>query len=137
MLEGYNLPVLRVSLLVQANYGMLREKAELDQLDMESTMQRFGDVHLVSVTLDKKDAYVFFNSMLQAYICYKLVNQATLRGGAELRADWVHHQACHPEIASQMHSFINSLRYPAAQDAEEHNYPSRQNKFTCRYDIQI
>ena len=96
MIEGYNLPVLRISLYTQQNYGMHSEKTELDQRDIEAAMQRFGEIYQVAITSDKRDAYVFFNSLVHAYICYKLINQATLRGGAEMRAEWVHHHTYHP-----------------------------------------
>lgn len=104
------------------------------------------------MTNDNTDAYVFFNSFINAYISYKMLRNAKIRGGSlEILMDWVHNNDIHPEVSAEVHIFINSLnwenlfdnkriRLETAQlypNEESNAISSKQNKLTCRYEIQI
>ena len=106
---------------------------------------RFGQLGRVVLTRDRREAYLFFNVLLNAYICCKLLSAIKLRtGGRELGVEWVHSCGYHPEVASEVHNFIRGLEWGEApflkgeQDYEELNpLCCKQSKFTCRFDIQI
>jgi hypothetical protein len=103
------------------------------------------------MTNDRKDAYIFFNSFINAYISFKMLRNSKIRGGSiEIIMDWVHNNDIHPEISNEVHTFINNLNWEnlfenkrnrpelAFYPSEETNAGnSKQNKFTCRYEIQI
>lgn len=104
------------------------------------------------LTRERKDAYIFYNSFLNAYISYKMLKNVNLRGGSlEVLLDWVRNNEYHPEISSELHSFLNKLNWESLFEDKvnrpaETNYfygdePAlaslKQNKLTCRYDIQI
>ena len=64
------------------------------------------------MTHDRTDAYIFFNSFINAYISYKLLRSTKIRGGSlEVLMDWVHNNDIHPEISTEVHLFINSLNW--------------------------
>jgi hypothetical protein len=49
------------------------------------------------MTDEKKDAYIFFNSFINAYISFKLLRNAKIRGDSlEIMIDWVHNNDIHP-----------------------------------------
>lgn len=53
------------------------------------------------MTHDRTDAYIFFNSFINAYISYKLLRNTKIRGGSlEIVMDWVHNNDIHPEIST-------------------------------------
>ena len=86
------------------------EKAELDRGDLTGAFTRFGQLNKVSLTRDSCEAYIFFNSFLNAYICYKTLRQCQLRGGSMvLMVDWVNTSSMHPEMVSEVSLFINGL----------------------------
>lgn len=64
--------------------------------------------------------------------------------------DWVHNNDIHPEVSAEVHIFINSLNWENLFDSkrmraenaqvyagEESVASCKQNKLTCRYEIQI
>lgn len=102
------------------------------------------------MTHERTDAYIFFNSFINAYIAYKMLRHTKLRGGSlEILMDWVHNNDVHPEVSSEVHLFINSLNwenlfdnkrarpegiqlYPPAEEGTASG-ANKQNKLTCRY----
>lgn len=80
-----------------------------------------------------------------------MLRSVKIRGGSlEIMMDWVHNNDIHHEISNEVHIFINNLNWENLfenkrnkvdgsyfQNEEANNPSSKQNKFTCRYEIQI
>ena len=149
--EGYSLPIIRFAVHSGFNYATPPSlKAPLDRNDLVGAFSRFGELNKVSLSTDRTEAYIFFNSFLNAYICLKMLRGCELRGGSmRLVAEWVATSSISQEMTSEVGAFINGLNWQSLFEtrrqeagAEEGQGASsmvvnRQNKFTCRYDIQI
>lgn len=139
--EGYHLPIIRIA-VAQGGYGGY---CELDHEDLVRTFGKFGEVKKVLLGGEGREAFVFFNSFLNAYIAYKMVRSARLRGGSlEMVAEWVQSSDMHPQVAGEVHAFINTLSWESlfenrrtAPALSEEVQVGKQNKLTCRYEIQI
>jgi hypothetical protein len=80
-----------------------------------------------------------------------MLRNAKIRGGSlEILMEWVRNNDIHPEVAADVHIFINGLNWenlfdnrrgrcdsPQTCPGEESSGTAKQNKLTCRYDIQI
>lgn len=91
--DGYNLPIIRISVAYYQNYAHCPtyfEKAELDHQDMYNIFEKFGQINKIILSNEKKDAYIFFNSFINAYISFKLLRNVKIRGGSlEIMMEWV------------------------------------------------
>jgi len=66
----------------------------------------------VVLSEDKTEAYLFFYSLLNAYICCKLLRMVEFRlGDREINVDWVHNCGYHPTLANEVHKFIQGLKW--------------------------
>jgi len=83
--DGYHLPIIRISVAHNPGYAqcaLYPEKAELDYEDMVRTFEKFGEINKVILSGERREAYIFFNSFINAYIAYKMVRAARIRGGS-------------------------------------------------------
>ena len=141
-------PILKVTCckLGQGKKSLL----SLDFDDLLSVFEKFGKLYEILVTNEQKVCYIFYQSFFNAFVAMKLLNNINLRSvPSELCVEW-----CPTQDYDQINSFFNNYhetvewnRYPSSDKENENengatNPPSgsqttKQNKLTCRYDIQI
>lgn len=108
---------------------------------------RFGDLNKIILSQDMKFAYVFFSTFHSAYIASKLLNGLDFLGKmAKLNVTWADHSDYDyllPNLALYLNSINWQLMYKFCSSIREedpvqqNNNSQKQNKLTCRYDIQI
>jgi hypothetical protein len=111
-MEGYKFPILRISLLSSDKGHRHQGMAQLDEGDIYSLAVKFGQLSKVVLNNDKTEAYIFFTSLLNAYICFKLLRALNL--GAASKAfgvEWVYHCGYHSDVANEVHRFVNSMKW--------------------------
>lgn len=52
---------------------------QLEEGDVRKMASKFGQLGKVVLTADKRTAYLFFNSMANAYICLKLISSLRVK----------------------------------------------------------
>jgi hypothetical protein len=84
----------------------------MDYQDIVTSFAKFGEISKIILTRSKKEVYIFFNSFLNAYISFKMLHNATLRGGSlQIKIDWVRNNQYYPDIFSELHAFVNGLNW--------------------------
>jgi RNA recognition motif-containing protein len=110
---------------------------------------RFGDLNKIILSQDMKFAYVFFSTFHSAFIAAKLLNGLEFLGKmAKLNITWTDHSDYDyllPNFALYLNSINWQLMYKYCSGIREEEFiqqsqnlnNQKQNKLTCRYDIQI
>ena len=86
-------------------FGQTR-RAELDEADISNLAAKFGQLNRVVLSQDMTEAYIFFDSIVNAYICSKLLKAIRLRSN-DLTIEWVHNCGYHPDVSNEVHHFVS------------------------------
>ena len=146
LLDTY--PILKVSCrkLGQGKKSLL----SLDVDDLVSVFEKFGKLYEIFITNEQKVCYIFYQSFFNAFVAMKLLNHINLRSvPSELCVEWCSTQD-YDQINgffSQYHEHVEWNHYLLSDKENENanevtsttasSQATKQNKLTCRYDIQI
>lgn len=101
----------------------------------------------IILSQDMKYAFIFFTTFHSAYIAYKLLNGMDFgQKLAKLHVNWADnndYEYLMPNLAVYLNSINWQLMYKFCSNQQDENQAqqtanqTKQNKLTCRYDIQI